>query len=285
MIFPTHQIWTPIKILLALLLAGCAAAPAGSTPTLTMPMLPTLTQTRPAPSPVPSQTASPTEAPSTAPAPRACSPLEGFDRAQLLAAVSNPFHPPPPGSDQPHAGVDLAVTAPGSKVAQAGHAVQAFFAGRVAAVVRDRFPFGNALIVETPLQDLALPAGFGVPTLAPTPAAIQALTCPAPAPTQSDFAAPRSLYILYAHLPAAPAFALGDALSCGQTLGQVGMSGNALNPHLHFETRLGPPGLSFASLAHYDVSASPQEMAAYCDWSVRGIFQLVDPLPWIELVK
>jgi murein DD-endopeptidase MepM/ murein hydrolase activator NlpD len=82
-----------------------------------------------------------------------------------------------------------------------------------------------------------------------------------------------------------PDFQLGQALACGQAIGQVGMSGNALNPHLHFETRLGPPGLSFASLAHYDVSASPAEMSAYCDWSVRGVFQLVDPLPWINLVK
>jgi murein DD-endopeptidase MepM/ murein hydrolase activator NlpD len=182
--------------------------------------------------------------------------------------------------------VDLADTAPGSKVARAGRGVQALLAGRVAAVIQDRFPFGNALIIETPLQGQSLPPGFAIPTQAPTPVAIQSLTCPAPAPRPAwDFSAPRSLYILYAHMQKPPAFQVGDELVCGQTIGLVGMSGNALNPHLHFETRLGPPGLSFASLAHYDVSASPEEMSAYCDWSVRGVFQLVDPQPWIELVK
>ena len=265
------------------LLCGCAGGLARPSPSPQPAPLPSPTGTiAPSPSPAPSATLTPADTP--VPLALFCSPLEGFERAQLLAAVSNPYHPPPPGSDMPHAGLDLADTAPGSQLARTGRSVRAFMAGRAAAVIHDRFPFGNALIVETSLQGLALPDGLSLPGMAPTPAAIQSLTCPAPSGAW-DFSAPRSLYILYAHLQAAPAFTSGDALACGQPIGQVGMSGNAINPHLHFETRLGPPGLTFASLAHYDVSATPAEMAAYCDWSVRGVFQLVDPLLWLNQLK
>ena len=56
------------------------------------------------------------------------------------------------------------------------------------------------------------------------------------------------------------------------------MSGNALNPHLHLEARVGPAGTRLDSMAHYDSSASPAEMAAYCLWRVSGAFQRINPL-------
>ena len=65
---------------------------------------------------------------------------------------------------------------------------------------------------------------------------------------------------------------------CGQAIGSVGMSGNALNPHLHLEVRVGPAGIRLESMAHYDTSATAQEMANYCRWRVSGLFQLVDPM-------
>jgi murein DD-endopeptidase MepM/ murein hydrolase activator NlpD len=70
----------------------------------------------------------------------------------------------------------------------------------------------------------------------------------------------------------------GQAVTCGQTIGAIGSSGNALNPHLHLEVRAGPSRASFSSMAHYDNSASAEEMANYCAWRVSGIFQLIDPL-------
>jgi murein DD-endopeptidase MepM/ murein hydrolase activator NlpD len=76
----------------------------------------------------------------------------------------------------------------------------------------------------------------------------------------------------------APGFQVGDPIECGEALGQVGQSGNALNPHLHFEVRLGPAGIQLKSMAHYDASASAEEMSNYCTWRVRGVFQLVDPM-------
>jgi hypothetical protein len=160
-------------LLLLLLLSACAGTASVPTPASTAAPLPTLTVSPPAPSPSPtsSSTLSPTTTlvASTSQSPLACSPLVGFDRARLLAAVSNPFRPPAPGSDQPHAGIDLADTPPGSQVAQAGRGVESLFPGRVAAVVRDRFPFGNALIVETPLQGLRFRPTWPCPPRRPPP--------------------------------------------------------------------------------------------------------------------
>jgi hypothetical protein len=42
--------------------------------------------------------------------------------------------------------------------------------------------------------------------------------------------------------------------------------------------RLGPAGVRFSSLAHYDASATIEEMFNYCTWRVSGLFQLVDPM-------
>ena len=66
--------------------------------------------------------------------------------------------------------------------------------------------------------------------------------------------------------------------TCGQVIGAIGESGNALNPHLHLEVRLGPAGVRFPGMAHYDSGASPDEMAAYCQWRVSGAFLTLDPL-------
>jgi murein DD-endopeptidase MepM/ murein hydrolase activator NlpD len=207
-----------------------------------------------------------------------CSPLEGYSLNQMAGLVSNPFHPSPPGSDDPHQAVDLADRQPDSQIALAGRVVQAVLGGSVAAVIQDRFPYGNALLVETPLEGLPndLPAALGLSEPAPTPIPNLVLTCPDVVP--KNWQASQSLYLLYAHLQKAPAFQPGDPLTCGQALGFVGDSGNALNPHLHLEVRLGPSGARFSSLAHYDNSATLEEMDNYCTWRVRGIFPLVDPM-------
>jgi len=204
--------------------------------------------------------------------------LQGYSLDQIAGLVSNPYHPPPPGSDNPHAGVDLADRQTGSSIALAGRPVQAVLPGWTAAIVADRFPFGNALIVETPLSTLpaewvdglALPPPFqGTPP--PT-----TLTCPLAGLSTWDVSY-RSLYLLYAHLQEKPPFDLDDPVACGQDIGSVGSSGNALNPHLHLEVRVGPLGARFGSLAHYDNRATAEEMDAYCTWTVRGAFQVVDP--------
>ncbi len=218
-----------------------------------------------------------------------CSPLQGFDQADLLARISNPFDPPEPGSDNPHQGVDLGDFDPANanRVAVPGRAVQAALPGRVALIQTDRFPYGTAVIIETPLD--ALPASIQAQVAALTPwpprQATDPLTCPTVPPAYSLDEAHRSLYVLYAHLGSLADLGVGDAIGCGQTLGTVGQSGNALAPHLHFEARVGPAGAQLGSLAHYDVSASVAEMAAYCDWRVSGNFIWVDPGKIIDFMR
>jgi murein DD-endopeptidase MepM/ murein hydrolase activator NlpD len=204
--------------------------------------------------------------------------MQGITWADMPALISNPYHPPPPGSDDPHQGVDFADTGP-DRIALQGRGVQAVMDGTIAAVIADRFPYGNALLVESPVEKLSASwrKALNLPALAPTLAAIPALTCPTGEPLEYN-TQKRSLYLLYAHMEAPPALKPGEAVACGQAIGTVGMSGNALNPHLHLEVRIGPSGIQLESMAHYDNSATDQEMANYCLWRVSGLFQLVDPM-------
>lgn len=251
-------------------------------PTATALPAPTLTTT-PTPA-LPASQPSPSPSVEAAPLLRVCSPLEGVPLTQLEELVTNPFNPPPPGSDDPHQGVDLAeIGVEGA--AREGLQVNSVLPGRAAAVIEQRFPYGNALLVETRLD--SLPPGWLSHMLISEPdGAVQvpsALTCPAPSQEPAWDEENLSLYILYAHLGTPPAFEPGDEIACGQMLGVIGSSGNALNPHLHLEVRAGPAGMRFASLAHYDPSASLDEMAAYCSWRVSGLFRLVDPLSLFSL--
>jgi len=207
-----------------------------------------------------------------------CSPFPDTSHADLLASISNPYNPPPPGSDDPHQGVDLAVQQNG--LALAGGPALAVLSGKVAMLTADRFPYGYTLLVETPLEELpsAWMETLQPPTPAPTRPSNPALTCPAVTPQPSWDGESRSLYILYAHLQEQAAFQPGDRIQCGQAIGRIGQSGNALNPHLHLEVRVGPSGARFSSMAHYDNTAQIEEMGNYCLWRVSGVFQLVDPL-------
>lgn len=281
--------WT-FSVLAVLSLCACQAAqhpsgtplaPTGGTIVL---QLPSATYSLPAAFPEATSSPAPTTpspaTPTLPPSPRVCSPLEGVELNDLSNHIVNPFNPPKLGSDDPHQGVDLADLIPGSGVARAGLGVRAVLAGRVASVIRDRFPYGNAILIETPLE--GIPLGWldalQMPTPAPTLIARSALTCPTPQAPPTWNLARRSLYLLYAHMQQAPELPREITVSCGEVLGAVGSSGNALNPHLHLEARVGPAGANFASMAHYDTSASPEEMRAYCDWRVSGLFQLIDPM-------
>jgi len=198
--------------------------------------------------------------------------------------VHNPFAPPREGSDDPHQGVDFADLQGPNLIAVSGKPVTAVLNGRVALVTTDRFPYGNAILIETPVKDLPstwlgllnLPQALG-----PHPNR-SALTCPDQLEPPGDLSR-RSLYLLYAHMLAPPDQQTGQTVTCGEVLGAIGSSGNALNPHLHLEGRLGPANASFASMAHYDTSATPQEMAAYCTWRISGYFRLVDPMRLLSL--
>jgi murein DD-endopeptidase MepM/ murein hydrolase activator NlpD len=262
-------------------LAGCA-------PQLAQPILkPTLTLQ---PSPLPTASATVTPPPTSLPSPtgtatpaalQVCSPLADFSFEKLRQAVVNPYDPPALGRDEPHHGVDLASVDPQTRIALAGWPVQAVLGGTVVGVINERFPYGNALIVETALDGVVPP--LQIPVLAPTPAIKSPLLCPdVPLPERWP-SGELSLYLLYAHLQNPTTRQAGEVVACGSPLGEVGMSGNALNPHLHLEVRIGPAGERFSSMAHYDASASNEEMGTYCQWRISGWFQPLDPMQLFNL--
>jgi murein DD-endopeptidase MepM/ murein hydrolase activator NlpD len=271
---------------LGILLVGCQmAGPAFSTPAAS----PTVASTRTAIELIatPSATAEPTPAPTpTEPLLSVCSPFAGWSIEQLQAAVSNRFAPPPLGSDDPHQGVDLSDLDPLNGYARAGLGVQAVLDGVVVGRADERFPYGNALITEIPLDDLPSEwvRAFSVPETWPEVQGRTALTCPSTTSAEPPDG-PLSLYLLYAHLQAPVSLEMGDRVTCGQAISAVGSSGNALNPHLHLELRVGPAGRVFGSLAHYDVSASPEEMQQYCDWRTGGQFVPLDPLKLLAFLN
>ncbi len=274
---------TPISLaaVFFLLLAACAVQPAADTGQPTPES--TVSQSTATLAPTTLPTTAPTLAPTLTPTPmlpQSCSPLAGVGLDSLTGMIVNPYHPPKPGSDDPHQGVDLAILSGPNGIALSGATVQTILAGKVAGMASDRFPYGNMLIVETPLDEPLLAAlpGLAVPTPLPERLPPGALTCPELNVTPADAGEPRSLYVLYAHMQTPISFEMGDEVGCGQQIGAIGSSGNALNPHIHVEVRVGPSGQRFESMAHYDPSASYSEMAAYCTWRVSGVYQTLSPV-------
>jgi murein DD-endopeptidase MepM/ murein hydrolase activator NlpD len=266
-------------VILVLLLAGCAPL-AARAPAAGPPLAPTAAPPTPPPTFAPTATAATLE-PSATPArpPEGpCAPLQDVSIAQLLELAKEPFVRPRPGFDDGHHGVDFAYYTLGERQQMLGHPVQSVFAGQVAAALPNRPPYGYTLIVETPLEDVpaALRAGLDLaPQPTPRPGDIR-LSCPA----LPELAATgkQSLYLLYAHLNALPLVDQGETVACGETVGEVGTTGNSINPHLHLEARVGPAGARFDSMAHYLSRATQEEMANYCLWRVSGVFQLLDPI-------
>jgi len=159
-----------------------------------------------------------------------CSPITGFSTGELINSIVNPYQPPPRGSDNPHQGVDIAEIGEGLYALE-GASVEAVLNGKVAGVIFDRFPYGNAILIETPLDllparlvsSLNLPQG-GLPL-----EELPTLYCP------NDFSLVRipaaesqSLYILYAHMRDTSKFKLGDIINCGQEIGVIGNTGNSI---------------------------------------------------------
>jgi murein DD-endopeptidase MepM/ murein hydrolase activator NlpD len=209
-----------------------------------------------------------------------CSPLQDITISELKDIVTTPFQAPPAGKDDGHHGIDFAYWRRGTHTSMSGLPVYSMLTGRIAAVVLDRYPYGNMVIVETTLAGLSSELSSLLPSTrqpTPIPGNIR-LSCPQLDPMPNwDLNTP-SLYVLYAHMNQAPLVNLGAEVTCGQPLGEVGTTGGSVNPHLHLETRLGPAGATFASLSHYRNDASEQEKASYCSWRVSGLFQPFDPM-------
>jgi murein DD-endopeptidase MepM/ murein hydrolase activator NlpD len=213
----------------------------------------------------PTVTLTPTQvpAPATATIPPAtptsvislCSPLGIHPLEELPSIIGDPYDPPRPGREERHHGIDFGYYHYQDRDSMLGEPVQSVLEGKVATVLDGQYPYGNMVIIETAEEQIPEELYEGV-----------------------DFPNGQSLYILYAHLDQPPEVVLGDRVGACQPLGVVGMSGNTDIPHLHIETRWGPPGQVFESMRFYDTRAAQAEMDAYVLWRTSGVFQHFDPL-------
>ena len=121
--------------------------------------------------------------------------------------IGNPYNPPFEGSDDAHQGLDLADRLSGSEITLEGRPVQTLLAGRVAAVIRDRFPYGSAIIIETPVENLEI--NFELPQPALYETKVSALSCPDNTYAKAPAAEELSIYWLYGHLQEEPALQVG----------------------------------------------------------------------------
>jgi len=198
---------------------------------------------------------SPTQTPELQPAFEICSPLSIHPITELTEIISDPYHPPPPGKEERHQGVDFSYYRRGERLSIRGVGVQSVLPGSVAMALAGTFPYGNVIIVET-LHD-SLPADLA---------------------QDLEIAPGESLYVLYAHLENPPEVVSGQKVSACQPLGEVGMSGNAGVPHLHIETRIGPTGARFSGMRYYDTLATQQEKDNYLLWRTSGVYRHFNPL-------
>ncbi len=208
-----------------------------------------------------------------------CSPLSGIEITELPDIVSNPFVHPRPGFDDGHQGTDFSFFQYKGLNSIQGLPVDAVLSGKVIAVINDRPPYGNFVILETPINQIPynlLESDLPAPALQSTPSTH--LSCPDIELPSEWKSTELSLYILYAHLNRSSILTKGMTINCGDTIGEVGNSGYSSNPHLHLEMRIGPSGASFDSMAHLINNATPQEIESYCIWRVSGFFQLIDPM-------
>lgn len=281
----------PLAIGLALFVAACApVSPPARFTSIPLPSATLLPTAEPTATLLPATaTPHPTVPPiftplplSPTPGPRVCSPLEDVSLAEIPQLIAgNTYQTPQPGRDDGHPGIDLAYYLHGTRRTILGLPVHAAAAGRVAAVLPDRKPYGNLVIIETPLESIPV-AWWTVlkwpVTPAPTLIPDARLTCPTPLETPQWNPSKRSLYLAYGHLNSLSPLHVGDRVLCGQPIGEVGTTGASVNPHLHFEARLGPAGAVFTSFGHYDTRTTPLERNNYCLWRVSSWFELVDPL-------
>lgn len=206
-----------------------------------------------------------------------CSPLEDETFESLPLILFNPLDIPPFGQDIGHHGQDFAYFQRGDRESIEGVEVYAVLTGNVITTLEDNYPYGNTVLIETPLSNL--PPDLAETLLAaylpvPEDPGYRLYCPPVTAPTLTG---EYSIYHLYAHLETQPDFLPGDDVTCGELLGTVGNTGYSSNPHLHLETRLGPSGATIMNMAHYENTATEDQMAAYCLWRMSGYYQLFDP--------
>lgn len=168
-------------------------------------------------------------------------------------------HPEWVQKDDGHHGTDIGYYQINGKLFT-GTPVLAALTGKIAAIIHDRPPYGNMLMVETAFAEIP-----------PALIARQKITDGS------------SLYTLYAHLQNLQKLTIGTSVTCGQQIAETGLTGFTGGPHLHFETRWGPPGQTFTSMAYYRADASADEMKNYITWRMSATFHLFDAMELLAI--
>lgn len=273
-----------LTLTIGIILSGCGELyTTTSTPTPVPSATPVPTATLPPVTATATATASPS-LPMVQPA-AICSPLKNIPTTDLVNIVSNPYEAPLPGSDAGHHGVDFGFYRYGPYDVMASVPIQSMLSGTVAGVLPDRRPYGNAILIETALEDLppswqALLQTVAQPQLIPLDGR---LNCPDILTPTTQAEGKLSLYVLYAHMQSPTELEIGDSVVCGAEIGAVGTTGASINDHLHLEMRLGYSGARFDHMAHYINNATQAEMDQYCTWRISGWYGLLDPLTLITL--
>jgi len=266
-------------LIMAVILSACQPQLVTST------ALPPAATTEAPPTPSPTQTTSPTTQPtqtmalptSTTRAFLVCSPLEEETLDTLPLILVNPLVIPPIGRDDGHHGLDFSYYRRGLRESIQGIEVYAILSGKTVLTLPDQIPYGNTIVIETPLSELPTSLQEELKTIYQTVPDEVHYQGECPEITPPVFTGDFSVYHLYAHMETPSTFRAGDSIECGAALGTVGNSGRSSNPHLHLETRLGPSNANLGDMAFYETVYTEQQRANYCLWRMSGYFQLFDP--------
>lgn len=186
-----------------------------------------------------------------------------------------------PEDDKNHPAVDLSFYQFKSWNTVVGHPIQAMLPGKVIASENDVYPYGNSILIETPLDqlspDLISQMQIGKPY---SEEEIKARSSCQPDQSKISWSqTQKSVYTLYAHMQSPSPFKPGDEVKSGEVIGAVGASGHAVvgNEHLHLEVRVGPSDASFGTMSDYIYSATDEERYNYCIWALSEEFLPINP--------
>jgi murein DD-endopeptidase MepM/ murein hydrolase activator NlpD len=268
-----------ISFLLILTLSGCSQP---ATPTAVPILVPTETPTQ-SPSVTPTATPTATAVPLIS---GVCSPLQAIDLTDLRLITSYQFNFKYPFSEGPdgdknHPAVDLGFYGFKSFTTDDNHPIQAVLPGKVALVVNNRFPYGNMIMIETPLNslspDLIKQMKIGTPY---SDDEIKTRSSCQPDQTRISWSSDsKSVYTLYAHMKNPPSLQPGDSVQCGEVVGTIGATGNSSESieHLHLEIRVGPADAKFGTISAYSAAATEEERYNYCIWALSEVFLPINP--------
>jgi murein DD-endopeptidase MepM/ murein hydrolase activator NlpD len=200
--------------------------------------------------------------------------LHGRPIDDLRLYVSKPYDPPKTYDDGAHPAIDLYYDG------IEGTPLFSILAGRVSTLINDTYPYGNAIIIETPLDqnsnfadDLTI-----FPTPIPTITFNGDTVCGGQQFGEVFSSNELSLYTLYAHLQDTPTLTIRQAIQCGQSIDRIGTTGNSAIAHVHIEMRVGPSDARFGTIGNYLENTTGLERYNYCIWYRSGIFQSIDPM-------